>query len=427
MRIIHRSCLLAALALVGSACSGRGTRGDAQDAPDVVSESDASLDPVEEDPVLDDVGGEPSSDAISEPDGAGECRWRWEAVSCFGDGCPEGSSEHVVVWMAGYGKMLVFGGGSTTGAMGLMYDPVADDWEATAEGVLDGDHPAAVWTGSRVLAWWDEGSVYDPITNTALPISTDGDPPVVGSHHAAIWTGSEMIVWGGGPFDALTDHGARYDPVADTWRATSRAGGCPGPRWNHTAIWTGEEMIVWGGDDGTVDPGRDATNTGGGYDPVTDTWQATPVGAGCPVARDRHTAVWDGASMIIWGGHAPYISHPNTDTGARFHPASAAWGPTSTASYVPSGRYDHTAVWTGSEMIVWGGIISGGNNSTATGGHYDPVTDTWTPTTSLGAPGGRYGHTAVWTGSEMIIWGGRYRNSTESGYRRDGARYRCVP
>jgi hypothetical protein len=34
------------------------------------------------------------------------------------------------------------------------------------------------------------------------------------------------------------------------------------------------------------------------------------------------------------------------------------------------------------------------------------VEDTWTPTNLTGAPDGRVLHTAVWTGSEMIVWGG---------------------
>jgi hypothetical protein len=284
-----------------------------------------------------------------------------------------------------------------------------------------------VWTGSRILAWWGEGSSYDPVTNTALPLSTSGDPPTVDGYHTAVWTGSEMIVWGGGPFEALSNRGARYDPVADAWSATSLDVGCPGPRRLHTAVWTGSAMIVWGGDDGTDHPTDDATNTGGAYDPVTDTWQATPVAGDCPVARHQHSAIWNGAGMIVWGGYMPYTPPTLADTGATFVPETATWTPTSTSVHVPSGRYGHSAVWTGSEMIVWGGIIRGRWGATATGSHYDPVTATWTPTTSLGAPGGRFGHSAVWTGSEMIVWGGGYEYSAGLEYRRDGGVYRCVP
>ena len=35
--------------------------------------------------------------------------------------------------------------------------------------------------------------------------------------------------------------------------------------------------------------------------------------------------------------------------------------------------------------------------------------DTWTATTTANVPSARWGHTAVWTGSEMIVWGGAYQ------------------
>lgn len=80
------------------------------------------------------------------------------------------------------------------------------------------------------------------------------------------------------------------------------------------------------------------------------------------------------------------------------------WTPTSTSN-APAARYQHTAVWTGSEMIVWGGY-NGGTNGLNTGGRYNPSTDSWTATNTTNAPSGRFGHTAVWTGTEMIVWGG---------------------
>ena len=54
-------------------------------------------------------------------------------------------------------------------------------------------------------------------------------------------------------------------------------------------------------------------------------------------------------------------------------------------------------------MIVWGGT---GGSFLNTGGRYNPITDGWTATSATGAPTGRGLHTAVWTGSEMIVWGG---------------------
>src|SRR5437773_8207243 len=79
-----------------------------------------------------------------------------------------------------------------------------------------------------------------------------------------------------------------------------------------------------------------------------------------------------------------------------------SWRATTTTN-APTARSVHTAVWTGSEMIVWGG--GGDSVYLNTGGRYNPSTDSWTATTTTNAPDGRSNHTAVWTGSEMIVWG----------------------
>jgi len=60
--------------------------------------------------------------------------------------------------------------------------------------------------------------------------------------------------------------------------------------------------------------------------------------------------------MVVWGGYDG-VSEPGTgflNTGGRYDPARNFWAPTSTTN-APSGRVDHTAVWTGRLMVVWGG------------------------------------------------------------------------
>ncbi len=130
-----------------------------------------------------------------------------------------------------------------------------------------------------------------------------------------------------------------------------------------------------------------------------ETW--TPTSAvGAPSARMLHTAVWTGSKMIIWGGLGVA---GELNTGGIYDPETNAWAPTSTAN-APTPRRSHTAVWTGSKMIVWGG----GNGAAClmTGGIYDPETNTWTPTSTANAPTPRCSHAAVWTGSGMVIWSG---------------------
>jgi len=139
-----------------------------------------------------------------------------------------------------------------------------------------------------------------------------------------------------------------------------------------------------------------------------DTWTATST-TNAPSARPGHTAVWTGSEMIVWGGYnlrqvgaATQIDGSTLNTGGRYDPSTDSWTATSTTN-APTARGGNTAVWTGSEMIVWGGYTPGVTN---TGGKYNPSTDSWTATSTTNAPDARGSHTAVWTGSEMIIWGG---------------------
>jgi N-acetylneuraminic acid mutarotase len=89
--------------------------------------------------------------------------------------------------------------------------------------------------------------------------------------------------------------------------------------------------------------------------------------------------------------------------GGRYNPAVNGWTAVSTNG-APSGRRLHTAVWTGREMIVWGGDTLGGYAND--GSLYNPVANGWTPMSLSSAPAGRTGHISVWTGSEMFVWGG---------------------
>lgn len=50
-------------------------------------------------------------------------------------------------------------------------------------------------------------------------------------------------------------------------------------------------------------------------------------------------------------------------------------------------------------------------------------TESWQNTNSDDAPAGRYGHIAIWTDKEMIIWGGYYHINN---FLNDGGRYNPV-
>jgi len=263
----------------------------------------------------------------------------------------------------------------------------------------------AVWTGSEMIVWggfdgssyFNTGGRYNPTTDSWTATSTT-NAPTGRRDHTAVWTGSEMIVWGGYSGNSYLNTGGRYDPTADSWTATSTTN-APTGRSYHTAVWDdlGNVMIVWGGSDSSG-----YFNSGGRYNPGTDSWTATST-SNAPEARDQHRSVWDDVDrlMIVWAG---YNGHSYLNTGGKYNPITNRWTATSTTN-APEARITHTAVWTGSEMIVWGG---NGCCPTYfnTGGRYNPTTDSWTATSTTNAPTGRIYHTALWTNSQMIVWGG---------------------
>ena len=292
-----------------------------------------------------------------------------------------------------------------------------DTWESTAP-----DLPSpriwntAVWTGAEMIVWggatanftpMNTGARYNPATSSWT--ATSADPELIDARysHSSVWTGTEMIVWGGG-----RTSGGRYNPTSDSWLTTSQGANVPPGVINNTAIWTGTEMIVWGG---TYFSGNSIFNEGGRYNPTTNSWLRTSIGANVPTARLNHSAVWTGTEMIVWGGCK---NSANCDaTGGRYNPVADAWTSLPAMANSPVPREDHTAVWTGTEMIVWAGMTN--NFFHNTGGRYNPSTNVWVGTsTGTNVPTARSQHRAVWTGTEMIVWGGNFRTN--------GGRY-CAP
>jgi N-acetylneuraminic acid mutarotase len=318
---------------------------------------------------------------------------------------------HAAAWT---GKEMIIEGGSPANPAGGRYSPATDSWTATnpANAPTNGQGTSAVWTGKELILWGglddnflfhNDGGRYNPSTDSWLRTTTLGVPAARGLH-AAVWTGSEMIIWGGFG-DWLPNTGGRYDPATDTWQPTSVTN-APVGRENTTAVWTGTEAIFWSGFPDGPGPG-----TGGRYNPVTDQWAPTSV-VNAPMARDGHTAVWTGSEMIVFGGVGP------DDNGYRYNPATDTWKLTSVLNS-PGARDHHAAVWTGQEMIIWGGFIDA--LYPPIGGRYNPSTDQWLRLNPVGSPVTREWPLNLWTGSEMIVWGGQRLTSGVSF--NDGGRY----
>ena len=303
--------------------------------------------------------------------------------------------------------MIIWGGLRLSVPVGMLgdgaqYDPVADQW--TSISFIGAPTPrmqfAAVWTGTEMIFWGGnriypgaamlgDGARYNPTTNTWSPISAVGTP--AGRFQAtAVWTGTEMIVWGGSDGSAMLNSGARYNPSTDTWQTVSSVNAPEGRRY-HSAVWTGNRMIVWGGRD--ENPYSILLNTGAAYDPLTDTWATLPL-TDAPAPRYNHTANWTGTEMIVWGGKANIAgAFVFTNSGGRFNPSTGTWQATTSTCAIPA-RTQHTTVWSGTELLIWGGDAV---YAPVLGGKFDSLAGYWTPMTITNQPQLRYNATAVWT------------------------------
>ena len=230
-----------------------------------------------------------------------------------------------------------------------------------------------------------------------------------------VWTGSKLAIWGGVTGVATTERalgdGAFYDPVSDAWTRMAPAQvNQPPARSRHSTVWTGSEIVIWGGL-----ATSSALDDGARYQGAVDQWAATST-TNRPEGRYLHGAVWTGSEVLIWGGGRTDGIRPNR--GGRYNPATNVWQPLEPAADTPVGRLAPSVAWTGSELVVWGG--TDGLTGIGSGGRYNPTTGAWRTVAVAGQPSPRYNHVSVWTGSELVVWGGQDTLTTAFD---NGARY----
>lgn len=130
------------------------------------------------------------------------------------------------------------------------------------------------------------------------------------------------------------------------------------------------------------------------------TWTATPASPVPP--RLWTSAVWTGTEFIVVGGAIDAPAYNATATGARFDPATGLWRATSTTNALVS--HSSLTVWSGQEVLAYGG---GDQYTSRSGGaRYTPTTDTWAAMSTIGQPGNRMYAANVWASDRWLIWGG---------------------
>lgn len=324
---------------------------------------------------------------------------------------------HSGVWTGS--EFIVWGGSLGEGPLrsdGAAYDPKSRSWRSIPKVALRPRmNHAAVWTGRVMLIWGgderDDGAAYDPAADEWRAIA---EAPLQERYDPSYaWTGTELIIWGGRRGSETLNDGAAYNPNDDTWRGIAPP---PiAPRAGAEAVWTGERFIVWGG----CEPGPAPTchSDGASYDPVSDSWTSL---APAPISgRVAHSMLWTGSEVLVWGGSDGGTGPGAHSDGAAFDPETATWR--AIASWEP--RSSHAAFWSGREMVVWGGQDGTGERATD-GAVVDPASDSWVPFHE-GPLSGRTGFAHAWTGSEWLIWGG-FTTLDDGVIAKDGASLRLI-
>jgi hypothetical protein len=178
----------------------------------------------------------------------------------------------------------------------------------------------------------------------------------------------------------------------------------PPPEVRDRAVtaWTGSQLIIWGGS--VFDGGGDETpaNDGFVFDGVSRSWSELP--ADPLSSRSDAAGVWTGQELLIWGGYTGACCDPAEvaelflDDGAAFDPATGSWRSLPPAPLEARAPF---SAWTGDELIVWGSRDR--SNRARDGAAYDPSTDSWRIIAE--APIEITDGSAIWTGDEMIVFG----------------------
>lgn len=285
--------------------------------------------------------------------------------------------------------------------VGAAYDPAAESWRLLPSMPHTGDcwdplmTDRAVWTGQELLVWGTANAAFNPVTNhwRRLPKPPTG----TGGPAFAVWTGRQMIGWGGGGGDLLLNDGAAYTPSTDTWKMLPPAPLQGQGRVDVAGVWTGTEMIVVGG----VAPsnrGERVFSDAAAYAPLTNTWRRL---ASMPMGEWGGSAVWGGHEvLLVQGVPATQGETAPVRRGLAYDPLTNHWRWLAPMAYP---RFGSVVVWTGHQLIVWGGSVE---TVPPYGETYDPASNTWTPMppSPLRA---RYNPLGVWSGSSLIVWGGQ--------------------
>lgn len=164
-----------------------------------------------------------------------------------------------------------------------------------------------------------------------------------------------------------------------------------------------------------------ANNSFYAYNPIADTWRFVLTNPTSFKATFGCESVWTGTEIIVWGGNFSVA----TDNGFRYNPSTNVWTAIPTTGQ-PSARSEFGMQFISNRLVVWGGLSSGGTLLND-GAVLNFATNTWSTINTTGAPSARMSYSCVnnTIQNSMIVWAGKSSTSVENVVG-DGAMYNPV-
>jgi len=181
--------------------------------------------------------------------------------------------------------------------------------------------------------------------------------------------------------------------MRDAPQDSGRAGAC--------AVWTGDRVFIWGGV--KVHDNNTARDDGLLYDPKLDQWSVVDAGSSTPAPRVEPVCLWTGSRVLVWGGVKPAGQGVLND-GALYDPAADQWEALPDGGL--EGRARPLALWTGSSAIIWGGTNPVDNKGMKSGATWTQ-SNGWHVVSTTSAPTRNKELAGVWTGESLLVFGGR--------------------
>jgi hypothetical protein len=205
------------------------------------------------------------------------------------------------------------------------------------------------------------------------------------------------------PIDKWLEVSGHFDdPAARDCKRASNDPQYPTGDSSDQILWCRQQFVITSSIDAsppTSTPAATFPNLGG-------QWAVLPT---APIqGRQGHVAVWTGNEMVIYGGQpGPSSADDHRIStgreGAAFRPSDASWRLLPVSPLKP--RSSPLAIWSGNDVLLWGGWSNSPYTRLKDGAAYSPASNTWrllapAPLSGVGLSAG------AWTGKLWFVLDG---------------------